>query len=733
MFIEDYAPGEPAGIVAPSLPSRSLRFNSADSAYLARTPGVAGDRKTWSQSWRVKRAKLGTAQSLCGCGTTSSDTDYLSVIFNSSDQIAISGGTTSFRITSQVFRDTAAFYDILVVADTNNGTAADRIRLYVNGVRVTAFGTTNNPSSAADLGWGQAIANHIGRRGSGADYFDGYLYDYRWVDGLALDASYFGETDGTSGAWKPKIYSSSHGTQGCWLSFENNASTTTLGYDDAGGAVGAGAGSNDWALTNFSVSAGPDNDSLADTPTNNFCTFNKLSPTTTAALANGNLDAGASAIAIGGVGILSTARYWEITSAGGTTTVGLHNGSATSTTTVTAGNTKGFRFDAAAGTFDWTSDGTNWNSIATGLTSGPYFVYVSTASATTASLNCGQRAFAFTQPGGYNRLCTADFSTPAIVKPSAHMNAVLYTGNASARSVTGMGHQPDLLWFKNRGASASHILVDSARGSGWEVQIDTSDDANSARVSSLDPDGWTFVSNSAASLNANTNTYVAWSWKKGVTPGFDIVTYTGNGSNRTIAHALGVAPKFLMIKDRNGAASNNWFAWHANLTSGAYRVIPNTTAAQDNAPTMMNSTAPTSSVFSVGTAGSTNVNAKNYVAWLWAEVAGFSRFSSYTGNSSADGPFIWCGFRPRFVMIKRIDTTADWQIFDSVRAPANMISTTLAPNSTSAESSFAVGYNIDFLSNGFKPKVSSAAINNSAGTYIFAAFAEFPFKYANAR
>lgn len=772
--------------------ARSLRFNSADSAYLSRTPGGAGARTKWTWSGWVKRAAFGSVQGIFGCGTGSSDTDYLYLAFSSSDQIIVSGGTTTFRVTSAVYRDPAAWYHIVLAVDTTQGTANSRIRLYVNGAEVTAFGTTNNPSSSANTGVNQASAHYLGRRDT-SDYANMYLAEVYFIDGTQLDATSFGQTDATTGQWVPKAPSVTYGTNGFWLSFANNASTTTIGYDDAGGAAGAGAGSNDWTANNLSVTSGVGNDSVTDTPTNNYCVLNplKIGPNT---LSNGGLDivtSNASAnTTFATFGMSSGKWYWEATFAsGGNPLPGIcteavavtayfwqgatgwayyndgtkytNNGGTSYGNTYTTGDIIGFAFDADNGKLYFSKNGT-WqasgdpvagtNAAFTGLTAGPYFPCASDGSggaSATFNYNFGSRGFTYTPPTGFVALCTSNLPTPAIQKPSAQFDVALWTGDgSSSRSITGLNFQPDLVWTKNRDATLNHALFDSVRGVGaskalyssstWGEAHDGTNGANATYgyISSLDSAGFSLVAGSGVATtsytNKNTIKYVGWSWKKGVTPGFDIVSYTGNGSNRTISHALGVAPKLILIKKLNTSSSAGWIVYHASngATGNTYL---NTTTAFTSDSTTFNSTAPTSSVFSVGTHTDVNTNAATYVAYLFAEVAGFSKFGGYTGNGSADGPFVHCGARPRFILVKRTDssTNGDWRILDTARDSYNVERGVLFPNASSTED-IASDW-LDVLSNGFKLRTTSSGVNASGGTYVYAAFAEFPFKYANAR
>lgn len=276
------------------------------------------------------------------------------------------------------------------------------------------------------------------------------------------------------------------------------------------------------------------------------------------------------------------------------------------------------------------------------------------------------------------------------------------------------------------------------------------EDGFGANLTSFNADGYTAAvgSSNFSYLNTVSETYVNWLWKAGGAPvtnnagsisaqvsanpvaGFSIVTYTGTGANATVGHGLGVAPKMVIVKARN-LASQNWHVYHAAVDAApaTYVLGLNLTVARSPSSTAWNNTAPTSSVFSLGTDTSGN-NTTNYVAYCFAEIPGFSKFGSYTGNGSADGPFVHCGFRPRYVMVKRTDTTSDWTIFDTARDTANVAVNRLFPNSAIAEST---GVNFDILGNGFKLRDSGAGVNASGGTYIFIAFAEAPFQSALAR
>jgi hypothetical protein len=336
------------------------------------------------------------------------------------------------------------------------------------------------------------------------------------------------------------------------------------------------------------------------------------------------------------------------------------------------------------------------------------------------------------------------------------MDVSLWTGTGSNQTISGLAFQPDFIWAKNRNAGNNHVLFDSVRGFNsnnplYSDQTWTQGQFPYGDIKSVNSTGYVVGAGTSGDnyINYNTYTYAGWTWKAGgtavsntagtitsqvsanTTSGFSVVTYTGTGSNATVGHGLGVAPKMIIVKNRPSSV-DNWQVYHASLTSAAYRMTLNTSNAQDSVPTMWNSTAPTSAVFSVGTQSGSNGSGNAMVAYCWSEVAGFSKFGSYTGNGSADGPFVYLGFRPRWIMIKKTDSTSDWWIWDTARNTYNQMNTVLYPNLSSAEVADPV-FNFDALSNGFKNRSSNATVNGSGATYIYAAFAENPFKYALAR
>jgi hypothetical protein len=309
------------------------------------------------------------------------------------------------------------------------------------------------------------------------------------------------------------------------------------------------------------------------------------------------------------------------------------------------------------------------------------------------------------------------------------MDALAYTGTGASNSISSLGFSPDLVWIKNRGTTTDHTLYDIVRGAQQQLSSNTTGDevTSSTGLTSFDSNGFTIGTSTL--VNTSGTQYVAWSWDEEPKAGFDIVSYTGNGSNRTIAHNLGVTPKMIIVKARVTASTDQgWPVWHTSIANTTYLTLSTTTATTTGAD-YWNSTSPTASDFSLGTNVAVNASNDTYIAYAFAEIEGFSKFGSYVGNANANGTFVWCGFRPAFILIKARTAADAWLIYDNQRNSFNVASTNLVPNTTAADATIS---GIDFLSNGFKLRTVTTT-PNAAQTYIFAAFAESPFKYARAR
>jgi len=313
--------------------------------------------------------------------------------------------------------------------------------------------------------------------------------------------------------------------------------------------------------------------------------------------------------------------------------------------------------------------------------------------------------------------------------PELYFQIKLWTGNDGSNALTFDGSenmQPDLVWLKPRTRTDNHRLMDSVRGAGKMLPSngDGAEESLSEFVS-FDTNGFT-LNTSDAGYNSSSYNYVAWCLKESATAGFDIVSYTGNATNRTISHSLSSAAEFLIIRRRD--TGNDWRTGSNALTNWVKHINLNTTAAESDLATAFNSTAPTSSVFSVGTSVSVNASSGTYIAYLFRSVQGFSKITKYAGNSNDNGPYIHLGFSPSFLLFKEFTsgTNDSWYIIDNKRNTYNPRNKNLRPNNTDAEQE-ASWLNIDFLANGFKVNDDDAAINESGREYVVLAFAEAPF------
>jgi len=340
--------------------------------------------------------------------------------------------------------------------------------------------------------------------------------------------------------------------------------------------------------------------------------------------------------------------------------------------------------------------------------------------------------------------------TNGLDKPTDYFNTITWTGDgASTRSLTGVGFQPDWVWVKCRNQGTfSHTLSDSVRGSTKTLLSNATNSEitnySFGYLTSFDSDGFsaTAGSSSIEQYNTSSDTYVAWNWlasnttasntdgsitstvSANTTSGFSIVSYTGTGANATIGHGLGVAPSVIIVKNRSSVGG--WPVYHKGVASDPetdYLLLHSTDAVADN-NIIWNDTAPTSTVFSIGTGSSVNTNTNNHIAYCFAEKKGFSKFGSYTGNGNADGTFVYTGFSPSFVMHKRTDTTNNWIMQDNKRVGYNADNRILKANLSDAEQGV---HEMDFVSNGFKIRTTGAGSNASGGTYIYMAFASNPF------
>ena len=801
---------------------RSARFNAPDSAHLSRTPGSAGNRKTWTWAGWVKRSVIslsGANNSMFSAASASSgSSDYCDLRFEGdSIQFDLDTSSTVRRqlTTVAVFRDPAAWYHVVCAMDSDNATAASRLRIWVNNQEQT-LSTTLDSGVQGPIN--NTVAHRIGGRVDGSDiYFSGYLADIHFIDGQALTPSSFAETNAITGQWVPKAFNGgSYGTNGFRLAFSDNSTAAALGTDSSGNG-------NTLTVNNLSVTAGAGNDSLVDSPTSygtdtgageevrgSYATLNPLFSSTT--LTNGNLDAegpsNAWHIGRGTIAFPASDKwYWEATVTGtatasyaisvatasaanqtadfttgtnyygivnntGSTINKVNNGTATIISTAAAWAQNDIlmcAYDGATGKvwfgrngtwYPQTSGGSAGNPGAgtneTMTASGTVFPAVHCyGTSADMAVNFGQRPFAYTAPSGFKALVDTNLTAPVIAKPSTVFDTKLYTGNGSTQNISGLEFSPDLVWVKMRSGAAAHSLYDIVRGTGKTLSSSATNaeaaESSTYSLTAFNSDGFALGTDNAGigSVNLNGYTYAAWCWDAGSTTvtntagsissqvranpsaGFSVVTYTGSGSAATVGHGLGVAPSMSIVKVRN-RSGDNWLVYHKSLTTPATDyLLLNSTAAAGTLSGYWNG-GPTSSVIGLGNYSAINNNSDTYVAYCFAPVAGYSAMGSYVGNgSSTDNTFVYTGMRPRFVMLKRSDSTGNWVIWDAVRNSYNVANSILLPNSSAAE--FSPDAKIDILSNGFKVRDNSSDSGSNGATYIYAAFAESPFAYSRAR
>jgi len=727
---------------------KSLRFRGSASPYLNRTPSSAGNRRTWTLSVWVKRGDLSATIPLLTGHTDGNN--FMWVGFNGEGFIAqnyVSANNNFVHATSAVFRDPSAWYHVVYVFDSTQATASNRGKLYINGVQIALVNVSTNtqwPTLNYEGRINATLGHYIGFKATA--YADGYLAEYNLVDGQALDPSYFGKIDATTGQWVAKKYTGSYGTCGIYLDFKDGTNLTTLGNDKSNNG-------NNWTLNNVSLTSGATYDWMDDTPTNNFCTLNPLDEPLVAStigamsalVSNGNLTLGANTTTTSGSGTIAGTMgvsqgkfYFEgtLSSYAGGSTLRLGFMSADEGT---GGGVAPYKDVSANGTymvavdFDnllcWVGANGVWDAgdpnTGTGGTSIFYgsvmhvpFVRDNSASSGNGGrwdVNFGQQPFAYTPPSGFKALCTKNLPTPTILNGRKYFDVVTGTGSTLEAAINTTLPNKSLRIVKNR----------STAGTGW-VFWDEERGATARLDSSSTSAETTF---DYSNLTSGDN-HVAAVCEQGVTPGFDIVSYAGTGVARTIAHNLGVAPSLIIIKDRDSAGG--WAVYHKGNTATPetdYLLLQATNATSDD-DTNWNDTAPTSSVFSLGTATRVNQNGNDFIAYLFAEVPSFSKFGSYTGNGNAGGPFIYCGFKPRWVLVKRTDNTGSWVVIDTARDTYNVAGNQLYFNQTTAD---GFGAALDIVSNGFKIRSTATGYNTSGGTYIFWAMAECPFKYATAR
>ena len=786
-------PSKLSSLIPNYLINRSLRFSAARSTYLNRTPTVAGSRTTWTWSGWVKRSGLNTLQALFSSPTVGEDT--IGILSDDTIRINFYTGN-GVMVTNNVFRDVSAWYHIVLAVDTTQDISSNRVKLYINNIQqsfVTGnypnkdFLTLVNSINIHYIGFyaNQVLPNGI---------FNGYMADINFIDGQALTPTSFGELDLNLGTWIPKLYTGTYGTNGFRLKFSditqlgedfsgnlNNWTpngfnvTPGINYDlmsdapiNADDIIGNYATLNPLTVSNGTLSNG----NLNWVPSgNNSSIWSTIAVNTGKWYFEYVYTSGNNMLSISQEPIVNGFTTSNITTglainmySTGSSNNFIYNSVIVQSFpvgwgTIVSGDIISILVDFTTGLIiiRRNNDTTNQASytMSSILYSKPiHFGYsvTTTWSAGNFSWNFGQRPFVYPIPTGFKTLNTFNLPTPTIGATTAtqankFMDVSLYSGTGAAQSIVNSGFKPDLVWIKNRtGTAANHAIYDINRGVTKQLSSNSTgvETTQATGLTSFDTTGFTI--GALGQINTSGNNYIAWQWRASgttvantvgfipstvsvnTTAGFSVVTYTGNGSaNQTVGHGLGIIPSFVIIKERN-TAGFNWIIYHKILGINSY--IEFSTSASISATGFF--TGMSSSVIGLGY-GATGINSssKSFIAYAWSEIDGFSKFNSYVGNGSLDGTFVYTGFRPKFILIKSSTAAStNWAMFNSIVNTSNPVINELLANTSAIENT--TGTDLDFLSNGFKLRSANADINTSAQTYIYAAFGEFPLKYANA-
>jgi hypothetical protein len=774
--------------------SRSLRFNSADSTYLNRTLTTPTNNTKFTLSMWIKRSSISATNAIISTGATSSiymPTSGTLVFENAS---GVAATTAVFRDFSAWYHLVFTFDSANATANDRMIIYVNNVRQALSTNTTPSLNATGAMNSAVAHYLGSYTGTTDWYNGylTETNFIDGQAltptsFGYvspttgiwspaKYVGGYGTNGFYlnFSDNSNTTAATLGKDYS---GNGNNWT--PNNFSVT----------AGAGNDSLVDSPTSYGVDTG-----VGGTVRGNYSTMNPLwvgfgAPT----FANGNLDTVTSIAqtAVSSMAMPDASKtYFEATITAETITnssrigirlvtdntqlggwVAVGGGTIrlndvnqqSSLATFTTGDVIGVAVDLTANTLQFYKNGSTFGT-SNSITNSSLWVAQtqnnSGSSTNSISWNYGQRPFAYTAPSGFKALCTQNLPTPTIGATSAtlagkYFNPVLYTGTGASQSITGVGFQPDWVWIKSRSNGAySHRLVDAVRGATKEIysNLTNAEGTDLVGLTAFGSDGFTLGSSNE--YNVSGGTFVSWNWRASnatavtntsgiltsqvsanTTAGFSVCTYTAPASSQanSFGHGLGVAPSMVLAKNRSsGTGGLGWAVYHSSL--GANQVLSlNTTAAAATVSGYWGS-GMTSTVVGLPTgASSTGFDncTGNMVAYCFAPVAGYSAFGSYTGNGSADGPFVFTGMRPAYIMVKRTDTTDQWTVYDSTRNTSNLTTRILYPNLANAEDVGTDG--IDMLSNGIKMRNTYSNLNASGGTYIYMAFASNPFKYSLAR
>ena len=714
--------------------ANSVIFNDADNAYLSRT-NDAGDRDTFTISVWVKRCALGSVQYILDTYDGSSTNDGM-IRFNTDNTMSIRLGSPSslLYITNRTFEDTSKFYHIMLSVNTGESTAADRAKLYVDGDRITSFSTQTTSGSVNTQFNYSSATFRIGSTTSGSYDFDGYLAEFNQVDGTALTPDTFGLTDTSTGRWIPKALTGiTYGTNGFRLQF---GSSSALGDDTSGNE-------NDFSVTNLVAG-----DQTTDSPTQNHATWNPH-PNTGGTLSEGNLKlvtaSSGYSVKLATLKPKSGKYYAEFT-------IGAENGGLLIGVQelATAPSSSSTTFPQGDGSFAWRgSNGYVFNGGSSSVAGSTY----TTGDVLALALDLDNQVLKFYKNNSLDNtigltgkdvgIAVGDFGNAQYGTVTANFGQKSFTYTPptgfvalqqdnlpeTAKGITGF------TWIKDRDNSMNHNSYDSSNGefnrlvpNATSAILNTQGGVSKFLKGGIAVGDTANVNNSGASM-------VAWNWvanggttasngdgsitstvQANTTAGFSIVQWTGDGGQSTVGHGLSNTPTIVIQKNLD-STSDWWF--YTTAIDGSYDYLKlNSSVAKSN----FSATAPTSTVFTSHGWGTTSM-----IGYCFHEISGYSKFSSYTGNGNADGPFVYTGFRPAWIMIKNAGATASWFMLDAARNTFNPVENWLVADDPQAEVVTSGDRKIDFLSNGFKIRATTTDFNGSSANMLYMAFAEHPF------
>ena len=803
---------------------QSLRFRSGQLLTNTRSsaPTAASTNKYCFSMW-VKLAGTNTStHAVIAAGSrTSSQMQTNTAGDNQMQWIPSSHSGGSTLTTTAEFRDPSAWYHLHCKYDPADTSTSG---IYINGdlvsttpSNVSTDGSSNTwlaNSAIITIGFIQATINQT----FAEKPFEGYIAECHFVDGQALDPTDFAEYNDDE-VWVPIQYTGTHGNNGFHLTFDSSQ-TNGIGHDSSGNG-------NNFTASGFETTAisssNFDNDiDYEDTPTSNYATYNSLATARTSVggteavraseTHEGNLhiDSAGQVWGTSNIAVESGKWYFEVESNMGDGYIGIHNNPFNSVsnlyyqtpklyaytnsgsgrtvgpvfaTNITTGLTQyvsgdiiGVAVDIDAGELYFSVNGTWENSADPAAGTNPPINVTLTGDSWTfgggsdQTVNFGQRDFIYTPPTGFSALQTNNLPEPTIKDGRDYFDALLYTGNDTARSITGLQFQPDLVWIKKRSNEIeTHRLTDVARGTGVTVGSDFNgpENSNSDRLTAFNSDG--FSLGTETGVNKASRNYVAWCWKAGGAPtadntagagntptsgsvkiddadltsalagsiaatrlsanteaGFSIVRWTGNATqNATVAHGLTKAPEMIFIKNLDD--TQDWITYTTVADGSLDFANLNGSNAWGNTS---GQNSPTTSVFSLFDDNGSNGSGDDMIGYCWHSVDNYCKIGSYEGNNNTDGTFVYLGFKPSLIIFRNRDASGSWVMYDAARNTDNPVDTRLTANSNSTEGTSA-SMHVDFLSNGFKHRNNDQDLNTSH-TFVYMAWAQHPFGGENA-